>query len=1006
MATLVNTLYPPVMPTFSNAFVNTESAVVYFSLSQYNSASDIKRVHVSVVDQTNNENALSDACGVLFSSLKYDKDAGMYYVSIPASALAESEGENGFKINQFYKVQVRFDCYDVGGSADPSQMSTADKTNYLLNHQTYFSEWSSVCLIRPILQPNVMLKNFTSGTTKPYFNKGILTVAGQLYFTNSSGDVDTSETETLQTYKVQILTEDGSTVLKQSEAVYTNNSVAPNDINYNMDLQTLDTSESSDFVLRITCVTKNQYTLVADYEFALNAFIDQENFNPTISEKVDNDNGIVTITVTNEKSLPSGSIWIKRLSSEDGFKEPQTIWSGKVVGTFSKVIEDNTVSSLVWYKYSVQFLNSKGAGTQVYYSRIVMPDFYDAILSRAGQQYAIRYNYNISSLKPTVNRTKIDTLGGRYPKFAENAILNYKQLSISGLISAESDAYQKFVEKKAAFLVNETRNYYDTYKLHPHESILPDTSKGDSEFSSVEQDAIKDMVRNDFKEWKKFPDFDPLKDEADLAILEDTASAYLTTTRNDWLWERMFREELVKWLNDGEPKLYRSMAEGSMVVMLSDVSLTPTQNQSRFTYSFSATMYEVEDASSLAVLDELGIYPITQIDLATGESSGGGDTPEPTPYVTVSKPGQTYNLVVSDKNDIRNKILQNLQRKYGKSTDGTDIWDDKNILSGKKPDNIKLKNVRIFFQNAPLLYYFDSYGSPILVSTLSSGQYDSLYKTRPKALGYTFTLVTSESESPQTIFVNERGYYQIPDDIDVKSLSFNNTGYESADGTVSVSPDVVTIEYTLVYDETENTADEITSNVIDKNVIGQSEGVFQPNTWYGDSIRSKYNFINADGSSQYMQYWTGICLDMQPYTMCEIQYKNSTSSNEYLVGGTGVLHFIKNFEVQDIRFLGRRLSIKDKSRQRFLQENECCLDEDVEYASASDVPSPMPNTVYKVNGLEMIYYRDGRWYEFKELLLDSTNVIGNDSSEAVGLAVVPVEGQINYCGAVVQTNYS
>ena len=36
MATVVSTLYPPVVSTFQNAFVNTEDAVVYFTLSSFN----------------------------------------------------------------------------------------------------------------------------------------------------------------------------------------------------------------------------------------------------------------------------------------------------------------------------------------------------------------------------------------------------------------------------------------------------------------------------------------------------------------------------------------------------------------------------------------------------------------------------------------------------------------------------------------------------------------------------------------------------------------------------------------------------------------------------------------------------------------------------------------------------------------------------------------------------------------------------------------------------------
>jgi hypothetical protein len=68
---------------------------------------------------------------------------------------------------------------------------------------------------------------------------------------------------------------------------------------------------------------------------------------------------------------------------------------------------------------------------------------------RQDKQLAIRFDATISSLKPTVNRVKIDTLGGKYPRFAENARMNYKQFSISGLISAEEDFNRKFLDEKS-----------------------------------------------------------------------------------------------------------------------------------------------------------------------------------------------------------------------------------------------------------------------------------------------------------------------------------------------------------------------------------------------------------------------------------------------------------------------------------------------------------------------------------------------------------------------------
>jgi hypothetical protein len=70
------------------------------------------------------------------------------------------------------------------------------------------------------------------------------------------------------------------------------------------------------------------------------------------------------------------------------------------------------------------------------------------LLSRQGRQLAIRYNGQITTLKPIVNRQKIDTLGGKYPKFAENAQMNYKQFTISGLIDAESDFNRYFLDDR------------------------------------------------------------------------------------------------------------------------------------------------------------------------------------------------------------------------------------------------------------------------------------------------------------------------------------------------------------------------------------------------------------------------------------------------------------------------------------------------------------------------------------------------------------------------------
>lgn len=1006
MATVVNTLYPPVVSTFAKAFNRYKDMIVYFSISKYNSETDIKRVHISVSLQTNNESALSDSTGVLFSSLKYSKEKGMYYVSIPSSAM----NGNSFLTNQYYKIQIRFDCYDYdsAGGSNPMLMDSAAKTDYLLNYQTYFSEWSSVCLVRAISAPAITLKTFKEGEV-PAMNKGTISVVGAMAFTTNDGSLDNSETETMQSYKVQVLDRDKESVLKETSTIYSGNSVSPNGINTTIDLQTLDTSEASEFVLRVVATTKDMYEVIQDYDFSLNSTIDVDTFSPEISEAVDNETGIVTISVKNVKSLPSGSILIKRLSSEDNFSTPELIWSGNVVGAFSHTVTDNTVAALVWYRYSVQYLNSVGAGSPVYYSRTIMPDFYDAILSRKDTSFAIRYNYSVSSMKPVVNRTKVDTLGGRYPKFSENAILNYKQFSISGLISAESDAYQTFLEKNNVFAGN-MANYYETYKLHPHDSILPDASKGDEEFSSSDPDAVRDLVRNDFQQWKKFDDFAPIKDSSDRSELESTTDSYLTTTQNDWLWERKFREELVKWLNDGEPKLYRSMTEGNMVVMLTDISLTPTSNRSRFNYNFSATVYEVADASSLENLDSLGIYTVHQA-TASSESGGGSSGGDDDSFVEVTKVGQTYGLAVStlNKGNVKDIIFNNLKTIYGATNSDSDVWDEKNVRSSKRPSGLSLKNIKIYFHSRPSLYRFDN-GTPTRVMAS-----DAYSKTSPVSLGYTFELMTSASSAITTIFVNEGGYYQIPDDVEVEGLYFNNASTAQvttdglANGTSFDTSDVVTLEYTMLYKEYDNSAQTISSATQDRTVVGQYEGVFSPNVYFGDTIRNKYNYSNANTrTSQKMAYWKGICLDVTPFAMFKIQYKNSTFLNEYMVGQTGVLHLLKDFEVQDICFTGRRMNVVPASRSAYLKEWECFYDtSNKTYSDTNQIINPQVNCVYSFAGGNFkIYYLDGSWYNYQEMDIDTTNVSDNKATSQVGLAEVPITGQVNYYGTVMQTSYN
>ena len=61
--------------------------------------------------------------------------------------------------------------------------------------------------------------------------------------------------------------------------------------------------------------------------------------------------------------------------------------------------------------------------------------------------------------------------------------------------------------------------------------------------------------------------------------------------------ERKFKMEVLNWLNNGEPKLFRSPSEGIFLVRLLNVSLSPVDSLGRMLHSFSATAYEIDECT-------------------------------------------------------------------------------------------------------------------------------------------------------------------------------------------------------------------------------------------------------------------------------------------------------------------------------------------------------------------------------------------------------------------------
>jgi len=59
--------------------------------------------------------------------------------------------------------------------------------------------------------------------------------------------------------------------------------------------------------------------------------------------------------------------------------------------------------------------------------------------------------------------------------------------------------------------------------------------------------------------------------------------------------ERLFKLEVMNWLTNGEPKLFRSATEGNYLIRLLNTSLSPNTVVGRMLHTFQGTAYEIAD---------------------------------------------------------------------------------------------------------------------------------------------------------------------------------------------------------------------------------------------------------------------------------------------------------------------------------------------------------------------------------------------------------------------------
>lgn len=538
-----NNIYPPTLPTFGKTFLldsgdtDLDICKLYFSISIYNSFSDISHAQVTVTYQNNNQSALAQdlyPSQLMLKQIKIDNTISgeeKYYIEIYKADLEEKE----FEINTYYKVQIRFGDKNTNtpdGSSWGDYLSNTSKVqsidSWLSANLAAFSEWSTVCLIRGISTPILNIKGIDTYSDYTIWQASNVDIVGTLSFKNSL------EQDRLESYSVKLY-DDNENMLVNSGTLYTDGYTNINEINYTLERNF---NEGQVYKLEIEYTTSTEYTNTFTFDF----MIIDDHLDPleaTLSAELDAENGRIGINIKGEENNFVGNITIRRTSSKTNF----TVWEDMY--TFSIKNDkldytwyDSTIESGVFYRYGAQKRTSLGnRGVINILNEDLILEYEDIYLQAEGKQLNIRFDPDISSFQHTIVEGKVDTLGGKYPMITRNGDTDYKQFPISGLITQFMDKDSLFTSKEEIY-GEDIKLLYDNYN---------------------QENDINSM--------------------------------------SDVIYEKDFRDKVIDFLYKNNVKLFRSATEGNILIKLMNISFTPNKTLGRRIYSFSATAYEIDEAS-------------------------------------------------------------------------------------------------------------------------------------------------------------------------------------------------------------------------------------------------------------------------------------------------------------------------------------------------------------------------------------------------------------------------
>lgn len=459
---------------------------------------------------------------------------------LTAAFTIEQTDANKLTIGNYYKVQVAFAKDDNIGP------------------------WSSIGIMKYTNKPTLVLQGLDAGieNINPTLFTGVYTI-------------DNDPTEKIYSYNFTIKDNNDNIYDTSGDLVYdgSNNEIIDTQLKCSMSwMPTKTLDENKLYKIVLSTETINGYKVIsAEYTITAENTVDAR-LPAKLLATPDYDNGcielrLISTSTGDEEERFSGHFIISRQSKSNNAWYQVCRFSAlsQTPSEIGVIWIDHTIEHGEQYLYAIQAYNSKGLHSNKKYHVLsnldvynkgdkyleldeygkpyyITADFEDMFLSDSKRQLKIRFNPKVSSYKPTILESKVDTLGSKYPFIFRNGNVNYKEFPISGLLSYLMDEKEMFMEG-----------------VYPPEEQL---SRGKTKSAAA---AIPDQ------------------------------GAKLTS--DNFFRERQFKMAVLDWLTNGEPKLFRSPSEGNYIVRLMNSSLSPNETVGRMLHTFSSTAYEIAECN-------------------------------------------------------------------------------------------------------------------------------------------------------------------------------------------------------------------------------------------------------------------------------------------------------------------------------------------------------------------------------------------------------------------------